>query len=86
MRPLTAKLPAYARPVFIRLLGTLELTGTFKLRKQDLTLEGYDPARVHDPLFFDDPSGEQYVTLDVTAYEKLHRDGLRGPSAASSGG
>ena len=81
---LSAKLPAYARPVFIRLLGTLELTGTFKLRKQDLMLEGYDPARVRDPLFFDDPKGKQYAPLDVSAYEKLHREDLRGPSAAAS--
>ena len=81
---LSAKLPAYARPVFIRLLGTLELTGTFKLRKQDLMLEGYDPARVHDPLFFDDPNAKQYAPLDVSAYEKLHREGLRVPAAASS--
>ena len=70
---LTAKLPAYARPVFIRLLGALELTGTFKLRKQDLMLEGYDPARVRDPLFVDDPPGDAYMPLDAAAYERLQR-------------
>ncbi|HUL18042.1 MAG TPA: hypothetical protein VLV29_02155, partial [Steroidobacteraceae bacterium] len=73
---LAVKLPAYARPVFIRLLGTLELTGTFKLRKQDLMLEGYDPARVRDPLFFDDPAREQYAPFELEAYEQLQREGL----------
>ena len=31
---LVAQLPAYARPVFLRIVPALELTGTFKLRKQ----------------------------------------------------
>ena len=31
-----AHLPAYARPVFLRLVPALDLTGTFKPRKQDL--------------------------------------------------
>ena len=79
---LTAKLPPYARPVFIRLLGALELTGTFKLRKQDLMLEGYDPARVRDPLFVDDPSDERYTPFDMEAYERLQREGLRGHTAS----
>jgi fatty-acyl-CoA synthase len=79
---LTAKLPPYARPVFIRLLGALELTGTFKLRKQDLMLEGYDPARVRDPLFVEDPSDERYTPFDMEAYESLQREGLRGHTAS----
>jgi fatty-acyl-CoA synthase len=76
-RELAVKLPAYARPVFIRLLGSLELTGTFKLRKQDLMLEGYDPASVRDPLFVDDPPGGAYMPLNAAAYERLQRGELR---------
>jgi fatty-acyl-CoA synthase len=79
---LTAKLPPYARPVFIRLLGALELTGTFKLRKQDLMLEGYHPARVRDPLFVEDPSDERYTLFDMEAYQRLQREGLRGQTAS----
>jgi fatty-acyl-CoA synthase len=74
---LAVKLPAYARPLFIRLLGALELTGTFKLRKQDLVLEGYDPLRVRDPLFVDDPHGCGYMPLDAAAYARLQRGELR---------
>jgi fatty-acyl-CoA synthase len=75
-KELAARLPAYARPVFIRLLGALELTGTFKLRKQDLMLEGYDPARVRDPLFVDDPAREQYAPFALETYGRLQREGL----------
>jgi fatty-acyl-CoA synthase len=74
---LIAKLPTYARPVFIRLLGALELTGTFKLRKQDLMLEGYDPGSVRDPLFMDDAAGGEYAPLDAMTYERLQRGLLR---------
>jgi fatty-acyl-CoA synthase len=74
---LIAKLPTYARPVFIRLLGALELTGTFKLRKQDLMLEGYDPGSVRDPLFVDDAARGEYAPLDAMTYERLQSVVLR---------
>ena len=61
---LAGKLPDYARPVFLRLATTLEVTGTFKLRKQELAAQGYDPARTDDPLYFDAPSTGRYERLD----------------------
>jgi hypothetical protein len=33
------------RDRFIRIVPAIELTGTFKLRKQELALQGYDPLR-----------------------------------------
>jgi fatty-acyl-CoA synthase len=68
---LATQLPAYARPVFVRLLTTLEITGTFKLRKQDLLSEGYDPGRVSDPVFIDSPSQGAYIALDSALFEAL---------------
>src|SRR5439155_933613 len=44
-------LPAYARPAFVRLVSEMDVTGTLKQRKLALAAEGYDPARVTDPLF-----------------------------------
>jgi fatty-acyl-CoA synthase len=76
-RELAAKLPAYARPVFLRVLNTLEITGTFKLRKQDLISEGYDPARVRDPLFLDSPASGGYVPLDAQLFARLQSGALR---------
>ena len=47
----TTRLPPYARPVFLRILTTLEATGTFKPRKQISCRRGFDPGRIADPLF-----------------------------------
>jgi fatty-acyl-CoA synthase len=55
-RHLDGELPAYARPLFLRLLPALETTGTFKYRKVELQAEGFDPARVSDPLLVRDPA------------------------------
>ncbi len=76
-RMLSARLPAYARPVFVRLLSALEVTGTFKLRKQDLLLEGYDPSRVRDRLFIDSSASGTYVALDGTVFRELQAGGRR---------
>ena len=58
-----ARLPRYARPVFLRLRDALALTGTFKVRKSDDVSEGFDPAQVADPLFLDD--GAAYRPIDA---------------------
>jgi fatty-acyl-CoA synthase len=74
---LAAKLPAYARPVFLRVLNALEITGTFKLRKQELVNEGYDPTRVRDPLFLDSAAAGGYVPLDAPLFARLQSGTLR---------
>ena len=60
---LTARLPDYARPVFVRIVPAMELTGTFKLRKQALMSEGYDPNIVSG-VYFADHTQRAYVALD----------------------
>jgi fatty-acyl-CoA synthase len=65
------RLPAYARPVFLRLLARIEATGTFKPRKQDLVEAGFDPARVHDPLYVDDSRARCYVPLDAALFDAI---------------
>jgi len=70
-------LPAYARPVFIRLLPALEATGTFKPRKQELVQEGFDPARIRDPLYVEDAALGAYMPLDATAYLAIGEGRLR---------
>jgi fatty-acyl-CoA synthase len=59
----SAALPGYAAPVFVRLQQEVELTGTFKLRKVELQREGYDPGRIADPLFVRDDAARAYVPL-----------------------
>jgi fatty-acyl-CoA synthase len=76
-RGIAAALPAYARPVFVRIVPAIELTGTFKLRKQELALEGYDPARVRDELYVDDAASARYVPLDAALHERLQAGKVR---------
>ena len=72
---LAARLPAYARPVFLRIVPSLALTQTFKQKKQDLARDGFDPARVTDPLYCD--SGDGYVPLDGELYARLSAGRIR---------
>jgi fatty-acyl-CoA synthase len=65
------RLPPYARPVFLRILSTLEATGTFKPRKQELVQAGVDPNRIKDPLYFDDARSQRYVALDAELYAAI---------------
>ncbi len=62
-RRLVAALPAYARPVLLRLCEALPATGTFKLQTAALAAEGFDPARVADPLFWLEAGAYQPLTM-----------------------
>jgi fatty-acyl-CoA synthase len=66
---LKARLPDYARPVFLRLVSSLALTETFKQKKQELMAEGCDPTRIADPLYAD--LGTGYQPLDAALYERI---------------
>ena len=76
-RALVARLPDYARPLFIRVVTAIELTGTFKLRKHELALEGYDLTRVRDALYMDDAAQGAYVPLDSKLHARLKARQLR---------
>jgi len=74
---LTQRLPDYARPVFLRIVPNLEITGTFKLRKQELAGEGYDLTRVRDRLYVEDRQSQAYTELDELMYQRLTAVTLR---------
>ncbi|PIA74508.1 long-chain-acyl-CoA synthetase [Ectopseudomonas toyotomiensis] len=61
---LDAELPAYAAPLFVRLLGEVETTGTFKYKKTDLKQAGYDPCQVDGPLYVRLPGSNSFQWLD----------------------
>jgi fatty-acyl-CoA synthase len=71
------RLPEYARPVFLRLCGEIEVTATFKLQKQRLMREAYDPAATTDRLYFNDRAGEAYARLDPALYERIRNGAVR---------
>ena len=70
-------LPAYAVPVFIRLVQQADLTGTFKFQKTRLRAEGYNIEKVSDPLFILDTSKKGYLPLDKDKYQQLQKGELR---------
>ena len=63
------RLPAYARPLFLRLVGSLAITETFKQKKHALALDGFNPAVIGDTLYAD--CGQGYVTLDTELYARI---------------
>ena len=70
-------MPAYAAPVFIRLLGEVDVTGTFKYKKSDLKKTAYDPAQTSDPLFVRLPGSKVYEALSKALYGKIHKGDYR---------
>jgi fatty-acyl-CoA synthase len=62
-----AALPAYARPVFVRLERAIAVTGTFKHRKIDMVAEAFDPAKVKRPLYVHTAAGYEPVTPEMAA-------------------
>jgi citronellyl-CoA synthetase len=64
-------LPAYARPVFLRIQRELDTTGTFKLVKGELRSQGYDLAQVDDTIYVMKPGASRYELLDAAFAEKI---------------
>lgn len=57
------RLPRYAAPLFVRLPKAADMTGNYKLRKVDLQRDGYDAAKITDPLYVRDDKLKTYVPL-----------------------
>ena len=76
-RQASKSLPSYARPVFLRLLSSLEATGTFKPKKQDLIRQGFNPELIKEHLYFDDLRADRYVPIDPTLYARLTSAAIR---------
>jgi len=71
------QLPEYARPLFLRIRGEIELTSTFKPKKQDLLREGYDPAVIGDAVYFNDSERQAFVRLDRQLYDRIQTGEVR---------
>jgi fatty-acyl-CoA synthase len=76
-RHLARLLPAYARPLFLRLKERLDATGTFKHNSTALAREGFDVTVVRDPIYVDDPVQGAYVPLDAALYERIDAGKMR---------
>ena len=74
---LQRRLPDYARPVFLRIRGTIEVTSTFKQKKIDLVKQGFDPSLTADAIYFNDPEQRNFVMLDSTLYARICAGSVR---------
>jgi fatty-acyl-CoA synthase len=70
---LRARLPEYARPIFVRLIRRIEVTSTFKPKKQELARDGYDPGSTSDALYFYDRVSEGFQPLTAEAFVRIER-------------
>jgi fatty-acyl-CoA synthase len=76
-RHLAERLPAYARPQFLRIKDRIELTATFKQKKTELAREGFDLTTISDAVYFDDPELKAYVRLDDALYARIEAGKIR---------
>jgi len=74
---LLSRLPRHACPLFLRIRGEMEITGTLKYRKADLARQGFDPTASADALYFDDAAAQEYVRLDEAAHASIVAGALR---------
>ncbi|HWF96091.1 MAG TPA: long-chain-acyl-CoA synthetase [Xanthobacteraceae bacterium] len=74
---LAERLPGYARPLFLRRLGAMEVTATFKHKKSDLARTGFDPSLTDDAIYFNDAGRGAFVRLDQALYERIQRGRMR---------
>ncbi|XP_068562204.1 long-chain fatty acid transport protein 6 [Cebidichthys violaceus] len=63
--------PAYARPLFIRLQEVMEMTSTFKQQKFQLVQSGFNPSTISDLLYVLDYQQESYIPLTDSIYRSI---------------
>jgi len=74
---LREQLPHYAHPIFLRIVDSVAVTGTFKLQKNKLKEEGFDVIVIKDKLFYYDVKAGQYLVLDEDKYAKINCGDIR---------
>jgi fatty-acyl-CoA synthase len=63
------RLPAFARPCFVRVTRGLSLTASLKLKKAEWARQGVDPESVSDPVYY--LSGARYLRLETDDYRRI---------------
>ncbi|XP_034544195.1 long-chain fatty acid transport protein 1-like [Notolabrus celidotus] len=64
-------LPSYARPVFLRLMPSVDTTGTFKIQKTRLQREGYEPRESSEEIYFLNSRAERYEEVTDELYTDI---------------
>ena len=64
-------LPSYAHPLFLRIVASVSVTGTYKFQKTKLRQEGFDLGAVKDKLLYYDSNVKKYLDLDEEKYARI---------------
>jgi fatty-acyl-CoA synthase len=76
-RHLASRLPSYACPLFLRIRGQADLTGTFKYSKTELIRHGFDPIASNDALYFNHSEEQAFVPLSEQLYNQIQSGTIR---------
>lgn len=76
LKVVSEQLPAYARPIFVRIMSAIDTTSTFKHNKAHLVKQGFDPEVISDPIYFVTYPGKHaptgsFTRLDRALYEAI---------------
>ncbi len=72
-----SRLPAYARPLFLRVSNRIEMTDTFRHKKRGLSEQGYDFRNFNEPVYFATPQTQTYQRMDLALLEELRTNAIR---------
>ncbi|XP_056428569.1 long-chain fatty acid transport protein 2-like [Hyla sarda] len=70
-KQVTEYLPNYARPRFVRIQDSIQVTATYKQYKMDLVKDGFNPFCVKDPLYILDDTFRTYRPMDRQLYNDI---------------
>jgi acyl-CoA synthetase (AMP-forming)/AMP-acid ligase II len=74
---LTTKLPAYAVPRFLRLARQFETTPTHKIKKMTMQEEGFNIAKIADPIFILPLGEKSFKPLTPELYQAVLKGAVR---------
>ena len=70
-------LPKYSVPVFLRIVETLALTGSYKITKVGLKRDEYDIGKIKDKVYCWNVSDKKYIPFDTDLYEQVKAGKLK---------
>jgi fatty-acyl-CoA synthase len=74
---LISRLPGYAHPLFLRIRNEIEMTATFKYKKNVFVRQAYDPFATSDLIYFNSHERRAFVRLDKELYDGIQRCQVR---------
>jgi fatty-acyl-CoA synthase len=74
---LIARLPHYARPLFVRITDSLETTATLKHKNRFLAKAGYDTTINADKIYFFHTEQQAFVSLDKSLSAQIREGKIR---------